>query len=160
MSPANRMSRKSSGHLGHWKNPARLKLNPDEAFGFVYLIVNLLTGRRYIGKKQYHRYSKGRRRGTSDWKTYTSSSREVNGDIARLGKKNFHFEILAEFKTRGGLTYGETNLQHVADVLTLADADGNRIFYNAFIDKIRFIPTEFLPDTSRQRITDRVRNFS
>ena len=152
------MSRKSN--LGHWKNPGRLKLDPEESFGFVYLIVNTLTGRRYIGKKQYHRYSKGRRRGVSDWRTYTSSSREVNEDITRLGKKNFLFEILAEFQTRGGLTYGETNLQHVADVLTLADENGNRIFYNAFIDKIRFIPGEFLSDADKQRVVRRVRNYS
>ena len=96
---------------GHWKNPQRLKLDPDNSFGFVYLIVNVLTGRRYIGKKQYHRYSKGRRGKVSDWKSYTSSSKLVNEDIKQLGKCNFHFEILAEFDTRSGLTYGETHLQ-------------------------------------------------
>lgn len=155
------MSLKSpkTARLGHWKNPSRLKLDPEESFGFVYLIVNMLTGRRYIGKKQYHRYSKGQRQSTSDWKTYTSSSRSVNADIAQLGKKNFHFEILTEFQTRNGLTYGETNLQHVADVLTVPHHDGTRLFYNAFIDKIRFIPTEFLVGDNKIRVIERVQNF-
>ena len=93
------------------------------------------------------------------WKTYTSSSRSVNADIAQLGKKNFHFEILTEFQTRNGLTYGETNLQHVADVLTVPHHDGTRLFYNAFIDKIRFIPTEFLVGDNKIRVIERVQNF-
>lgn len=148
------MSQKSG--RGHWKNPARLRLDPDEAFGFVYLILNRLTGQRYIGKKQYHRYRKGRKGSGSDWRTYTSSSVNVNLDIKRQGKSNFHFEILAEFRTRAGLVYGETHLQHVCDVLTATDSDGERLFYNRFIDRIRFIPAEFLTEEQYRKVRDRV----
>lgn len=152
------MSRKSSSR-GHWKNPQRLKLDPEEGFGFVYLIVNLLTGRRYIGKKQYHRYRKGKKAAPSDWKTYTSSSRPLNKDLKSLGKKNFHFEILAEFQTRGGLVYGETHLQHFCDVLTARDENSpedERLFYNSYIDRIRFIPQEVLEDATKEKIRSRV----
>jgi len=154
------MSKKSSGR-GHWKNPSRLRLDPDNSFGFVYLIVNLLTGQRYIGKKQYHQYRKGVRTRPSDWRIYTSSSRTLNEDMNRQGKCNFHFEILAEFNTRGGLVYGETHLQHVCNVLTekLEDDGGSteqRLFYNRFIDKIRFIPKEFMTAKQKKKVMSRV----
>jgi hypothetical protein len=149
------MSRKSSGN-GHWKNPSRIKLDPDNSFGFVYLIVNLLTGRRYIGKKQYHQYRKGIKARPSDWRTYTSSSRLLNEDIKRQGKTNFHFEILAEFDTRGGLVYGETHLQQVCNVRTETDGEDERLFYNQFIDRIRFIPAEFMTAKQKKKIMSRV----
>jgi hypothetical protein len=149
------MSRKSSGN-GHWKNPSRIKLDPDNSFGFVYLIINTLTGQRYIGKKQYHQYRKGIRTRPSDWRTYTSSSRPLNEDIKRQGKTNFHFEILAEFNTRGGLVYGETHLQHVCNVLTETNGEDERLFYNQFIDKIRFIPAEFMTAQQKKKIMSRV----
>jgi len=149
------MSRKSSGN-GHWKNPSRIKLDPDNSFGFVYLIINTLTGQRNIGKKQYHQYRKGIRTRPSDWWTYTSSSRPLNEDIKRQGKTNFHFEILAEFNTRGGLVYGETHLQHVCNVLTETDEDGERLFYNQFIDRIRFIPKEFMAAEQKKKVLSRV----
>ena len=154
------MSKKSPSR-GHWKNPSRIRLDPDNSFGFVYLIVNLLTGQRYIGKKQYHQYRKGVRTRPSDWRTYTSSSRTLNDDIKRQGKCNFHFEILAEFNTRGGLVYGETHLQHVCNVLTeqLEDDGGSteqRLFYNRFIDKIRFIPKEFMTAKQKEKVMSRV----
>ncbi len=150
------MSRKSPVKAkrgnGHWKNPSRIKLDPENSFGFVYLIVNLLTGQRYIGKKQYHQYRKGIRTRPSDWRTYTSSSRRVNEDIKKQGKCNFHFEILSQFESRGGLVYGETNLQHVCDVMTEPGTDNERLFYNAFIDKIRFIPQEFLTEKQKKKV--------
>ena len=149
------MSRKSSAR-GHWKNPSRIALDPDNSFGFVYLIVNLLTGQRYIGKKQYHQYRKGVRTRPSDWRTYTSSSRTLNDDINRQGKINFHFEILAEFSTRSGLAYGETHLQHVCNVLTEKLGDDERLFYNRFIDKIRFIPKEFMTAKKKEKVMSRV----
>jgi len=154
------MSRKSPSR-GHWKNPSRIALDPDNSFGFVYLIVNLLTGQRYIGKKQYHQYRKGVQTRPSDWRTYTSSSRTLNDDINRQGKINFHFEILAEFNTRSGLVYGETHLQHVCNVLTekLGDDGGSteqRLFYNRFIDKIRFIPKEFMTAKQKEKVMSRV----
>ena len=149
------MSKKSSGR-GHWKNPSRIRLDPDNSFGFVYLIVNTLTGQRYIGKKQYHQYRKGVRIRPSDWRTYTSSSRTLNDDIKRQGKCNFRFEILAEFNTRGGLVYGETHLQHVCNVLTEKLEDDERLFYNRFIDKIRFIPKEFMTAKQKKKVMSRV----
>ena len=70
--------------------------------GFVYLITNLVTGKRYIGKK-LSKFSKTstktiklkdgtkkkkkiRSKVDSDWKTYWSSSKDVQADVKTLGE--------------------------------------------------------------------------
>ncbi len=128
---------------GHWVS--RVKINPEEYFGFVYQITNLITQRKYIGKKQFHSYRKKKKAKESDWLTYTSSSKELNQDIKNFKKNNFKFEILQVYKTRGGLVYGEANIQHKLDVLTACDLHGDREFYNGQIGAIKFIPKEFYP---------------
>lgn len=128
---------------GHWEYPEDIDV--DNSFGFVYLITNLVTGKKYIGKKQFHSYKKKKRAAETKWRYYTSSSTEVNQDIRSLGKKNFHFLILQVYQTRGGLVYGEANTQHKLDVLTRADEKGNRLWYNRQIGGIKFIPKEYYP---------------
>ena len=53
-------------------NGSHFTNNPYEAEGFVYLIIEKSTGKRYIGKKSYWNYSKGKRVRQSNWKTYAS----------------------------------------------------------------------------------------
>lgn len=115
------------------------------AYGFVYLITNLKTGRMYVGRKFYHSYKKKKRHKESDWATYTSSSKALNEDIKKLGKKYFEFKILKNYKTRGGVVYGEANKQHKMDVLTKLNPKNKkeRLFYNAQIGAIRYIPKEW-----------------
>jgi len=116
--------------------------DPSKYFGFVYLITNTVSGRMYVGKKQYHRWSKRKKVGENDWHYYTGSSKDLNRDIKRLGQHNFEFKILKNYNTRGGLTYGEANKQHKLDVLTKPHPDG-RLYYNKQIGAVRFIPKEF-----------------
>ena len=80
----------------HWK----FKKKPDihNMFGFVYVITNLQTTKKYIGCKQYWHYSKRKKTKESNWKSYTGSSALLNEDIKKLGKINFTFNIIAEFK--------------------------------------------------------------
>jgi predicted phosphoadenosine phosphosulfate sulfurtransferase len=125
---------------GHWIS--KVKINPDEYFGFVYLIHCLINGKKYIGKKQFHSYRKKKKHKETDWKTYTSSSVELNQDIKNFKKNNFKFTILGLYKTRGGLVYAEANLQHKHDVLTESDTNG-RLWYNKQIGSIKFIPKEY-----------------
>jgi hypothetical protein len=131
------MSQKKPEH--HWVGR---KPNPDKYFGFVYEITNLVTGKKYIGKKQYHRWSKRKKIGSSNWETYTSSSTHVNADIKKYGKDMFEFRILKNYHTRGGLVYGEANLQHKKDVLTKREGE-ERVYLNGQIGAIRFIPKEW-----------------
>lgn len=115
---------------------------PEGCFGFVYLITNKITGRKYIGKKQFNSYrskkvkDKKRRKRyilESDWKDYWGSCEELLEDIKELGEDNFSREILRLCKTKRDLTYSEVELQIKADVLTALDEKGNRLYYNSNI---------------------------
>ena len=101
--------------------------------GFVYLITNLVTGKRYIGKK-LSKFSKTstktiklkdgtkkkkkiRSKVDSDWKTYWSSSLEVQKDVKALGENKFRREILMFCLTKGTATYYEAKYQFHHEVL-------------------------------------------
>jgi predicted GIY-YIG superfamily endonuclease len=125
----------------HWLGP---KPRPDKFFGFVYIITNKINGRMYIGKKQFHVWSKRKIAKESKWQFYTGSSKELNEDIKKHGKENFEFKIIKQYKTRGGLVYAEANLQHKRDVLVKTlDGSDLRLYYNKQVGAIRFIPKEF-----------------
>jgi hypothetical protein len=115
---------------------------PEGYFGFVYLITNIKTGRKYIGKKQFNSYRSKKIKGKirkkrvileSDWKNYWGSCEELQRDIAELGTHAFKREILKLCKTKGELTYSEVEYQIKADCLTALDEWGNRLYYNSNI---------------------------
>ena len=72
---------------------------PDEYEGFVYLITNLTTGQKYVGKKLAKfkttkpplKGKKNKRRGykESDWRDYWGSSDRLQADVDKLGTENF-----------------------------------------------------------------------
>ena len=118
------------------------EFNPDDEFlepyqGFVYMITELDTGKKYIGKKFFWRpktlpVTKTRKRKVktrvqSDWKKYHGSSAEVKSLVEEKGSDNFQREILKLCRTKGECSYYEAKLQFQYDVL-LSDE-----FYNAFI---------------------------
>ena len=122
----------------HWNH--EFNIDPDKCFGFIYLIKNKISGKSYLGKKQYYGYRKKKKHKETDWKTYTSSSKLLNEDIQKLGKDNFHFEILFETYTKAWHTYMEVKLQYEYDVLTARNEDGERMWYNGMIGAVKFIP--------------------
>ena len=84
----------------------KIDVLPEECIGFVYLITNNLTGRKYIGKK-LAKFSKTtyktvklkngnkkrkkiRSKIDSDWQLYYGSSPELTKDIEQLGPGNFY----------------------------------------------------------------------
>ena len=110
----------------------------ENMFGFIYEITNKVNGKKYIGKKQCVRKIKrkplkGKTRNRidqkeSDWKTYTSSSKELNEDIQKYGKENFEFRILKVCGSKWELGYEEIKEQIARDVLRRED------YYNGIIN--------------------------
>ncbi len=122
---------------------------PEDAFGFIYEIVNTTNGKKYIGKKQMKRKIrrlplKGKKRKRidyieTDWKTYTGSSDNLNIDIAKLGLDKFVFKILKFCKSKFELSYFEAKMQFEKDVLLSED------YYNGIINcRIGKAPKLFL----------------
>jgi len=129
---------------GHWASP--FPMNYQDNFGFLYLICNNNTKKYYIGIKQYKIEGKKRHKNygkQSNWKVYKGSSTTVKEDMEVMSTDNFSFFCLQEYKTKGGLKYGEANLQHKLDVLVSVNSKGERNFYNNSIEMIRYIPKEY-----------------
>lgn len=106
---------------------------PDECVGFVYLITNTLSGKKYIGKK-LAKFSKTTyktvklKNGTkkkkkirskidSDWRDYYGSSPNLTTDITLLGKLNFSREILFYCESKAETSYIEAREQFQNKVL-------------------------------------------
>ena len=110
---------------------------PEDYQGFVYLITELDTDKKYIGKKNFWkpktlpitktRKRRVRTRAESDWRSYFSSSSEVQQLVESKGEKNYKREILKLCKTKGEMSYFEAKLQFEHDVLLRND------YYNEFI---------------------------
>ena len=127
--------------MSHWlyKNKI-LEEAPEGVFGFVYLITNIKTGKKYIGRKYFGKTRRVKKKGTkrrkvirkdSDWRTYIGSSKILQESITKR-KSNFKFEILAFGKTKGQVNYIEENLHHKFHVSVSED------FYNDCIGPRRF----------------------
>jgi hypothetical protein len=83
---------------------------------FVYIITNLETGKKYIGKKIFKSIQRKKVKGKtrrkkvekdSDWRKYFGSSGTLQEDVERLGQDRFRREILKLCKTRGTASYWE-----------------------------------------------------
>jgi len=128
--------------MSHWLYEGKKLLEaPEGYFGFIYLITNLKSDKKYIGRKYFGTTrrvkvaGKKRRkvvRKDSNWKDYTGSSKELNNDINTLGKLHFQFKILILGKTKGQVNYLEENLHHRFHVAS------NDSFYNDCIGPRRF----------------------
>ena len=137
-------------HRMHWtfRDDKTRVPDPDHYFGFVYLITNKKNHRKYVGCKQYWQMRHRKRYKPSNWKVYTSSSKELCADIEKIGKRNFKFEIIQEYTTKRGLHYYEQYYQMKYHVLTaVLEGTDQKEYYNKNVGGIRFyVPLETYED--------------
>ena len=120
-----------------------IEVLPENCIGFVYLITNNLSGRKYVGKK-LAKFSKtsykvvklknGKKKRKkikskidSDWQQYYGSNIELNKDIEQLGSENFTREILYYCRSKAECSYVEAREQFNRKVLETKD------YYNGHI---------------------------
>ncbi len=116
---------------------------PEDCVGFVYIITNTISGRKYIGKK-LAKFSKTtyktvklkngnkkkkkiRSKIDSDWRDYYGSNQELQADVQKLGAENFTREILFYCKSKAECSYIEAREQFTHKVLESKD------YYNGHI---------------------------
>lgn len=117
----------------------------EDLVGFVYIITNTVTGRQYIGKKNFwatktsqktvvikstglKKKKKIRTKIPSDWQSYYGSNDELKKDVAELGAENFTREIIRLCRSKGELSYYECKQQLEKDVILQPDK-----FYNLWV---------------------------
>lgn len=111
---------------------------PDDYIGFVYLITNLVSNQKYVGKKlskfrQTKPPLKGKKRKRrslveSDWQTYWGSSDRLNADVEELGEDKFRREILYFCTSKAEMSYIEAREQFDRRVLETDE------YYNGIIN--------------------------
>ena len=106
----------------------------DDNYGFVYLITNIIDGRKYIGKKLFWsaktrqvKKKKKKYKAESDWQKYYGSNIELLADVEKHGKENFRRQILVLCKSKGECSYFEAKFQFTFDALLKND------YYNKWI---------------------------
>lgn len=121
---------------------------PPDVIGFVYLITNKISGRKYIGKKlakfkkirvKTSRLKNGNKKKSkiryeidSDWQIYYGSNTVLTEEVKNLGSHNFNRQILRYCYSKNELNYWEAKYQFDHDVLLSND------WYNEWISvKVR-----------------------
>ena len=104
---------------------------PEDIIGFVYIITELETGKKYVGQKRFWSTrklpplkGKKRRRSVtkeSDWRDYFGSNEDLKVLVESNGGDKYHREILHLCRSFGIMNYMETKEQFDRNVLLRDD---------------------------------------
>jgi hypothetical protein len=93
-------------------------------YGFIYIITEISTNKKYIGKKLFtkaaYKTTKGKKkkiRKESNWKNYWSSSPSLLAEIQKKGIESFTKEIVKLCYSRSECSYYETKLIFETDAI-------------------------------------------
>jgi hypothetical protein len=147
-----------AGGQGHWTGE---KADPYHYFGFIYAITHLLSGRIYLGKKQY--YNSKREYGCSrrctdrqskdfklkcwkesNWRVYKGSSPSLKKFMEEVDDDSqFEYKIICQCRSKSLLHYMELKILWTADVMRERMEDGVTFrYFNNSIGSIKFKVTE------------------
>lgn len=129
-----------STEFSSWQYNGEPFLNPGDWWGFIYIVEDLVSEKKYIGKKQFkfkkYKTVKGKRKGyfaESDWKEYYGSSETLKEQVSAIGPDSFKRTILKLCKSKSECSYWEAYFQFHYEVLLKPDE-----FYNEWISvKVR-----------------------
>ena len=121
-------------HCWQYQGKDFTEFDQKTLYGFVYIITNTESGRKYLGKKLFFfkktRQVKGKKKrylAESDWKTYYGSNAIVQAEIEEHGTSAYHREILYLCTTKSECSYMET--REIINQGALLTED----FYNAWV---------------------------
>ena len=108
-------------------NGSEYNETPEDYQGFVYIITELDSGKKYLGKKNFwrpkvlpknsKRSRRMRTRVESDWRGYYGSSKELQVLVEQRGGDNYKREIVRLCRNKGEMSYYEAKAQFDNDVL-------------------------------------------
>ena len=126
--------------VSDYENPWTLDGKPltsdliGDNYGFIYLITDTITGKKYVGKKLFWnkktkvvKKKKKRSLVESDWKTYYGSNLELIAEVDKKERTSFKREVLHLCTSKGECNYWEAYEQFTRGVL-LSDE-----YYNGHI---------------------------
>jgi len=126
--------------------------------GFVYLITNKLTNRKYVGKKHFwtRRKEKGKTRRVtreSPWRDYYGSCEELIQDVGECGYNNFSRVILHLCVYKKEMSYHEESEQWKRSVLLEEE------YYNTNIGGKYFVREKHIYSATHREITTKNDNW-
>jgi len=129
---------------GHWTFAEQM--GGEEYVGFIYVIVDTVLHRYYLGKKLYRGFGTANKGKESNWKKYVSSSKLLGDIFSYRPKEEFLFICLEQYKTKGTLSYAETwSLCHV-------EAPTKTAWYNKLIEKVSWNVKEEISERHKKRL--------
>ena len=96
----------------------------ENPYGYIYVITNLINGKRYVGKNVFDNKSM--------WKSYMGSGVFIKQAIKKYGKENFKKDIIHICYSQEELEQDEVN------IISFLNADNSYDYYNVVRNKLDF----------------------